>query len=1242
MSSLQNRKLKIFSANPGRLTVTVFQDGSAADGDATSGYRFDNAFREGAQSPGTTSRDMRVDVILGTLSHDPDNGRSFSFRLKGAGQWAYNQYPAISVQPNDRVKFYADAPTNNAAVATPAWHLNNQAGQVLIFDGWVDDFRSTGSEEVTVTCRDAFWRANDVRLKRDTTNGVEVPKIAFNLDPSSADFVFSYHRLTPSTTGIGSPTNMADRRMTVREILLKLEEEYAAELQAIGVIPGSSIFESGDLAGLTHKPGPIVLEDVGWTDALRQILGSWAPDMRMVIDPRTSKWRIVRAFGALKPTSTTLKLNTYSERVLSGGAYRTRIQVANPAVLSATPGTDGYTLRLQSTYDPQRSYVATVRSIAGDVVVLNEDLGAENTFFYPDIVLPAEADVLPTLSIDHDNVVDPSSLEMSVDLRDVYSRVVITSTQQMTEQHRATWIPGVTQPDTPNSIYPGWDQTFEQIWRNADEDREGDAGRDEGVGMRVWAIVEGTGVVDLYIPYAQSAHGNDHTPNEWVGASIWVISSGGVNWRGQNATFRITENQHEDDVGNGDPGLRIRIATSDWSTPTGGAFLAGESVGLDDADRVQIQASFSYPATTDVNRRWEIGRKFVFTTQNLKTDSSTHVQTCTLPQFTIHDGTGRSRVELGLNPNLTNPPNNTQPQGAWERLDLGGIGSHGIFRRAFYTQRVAKSQSGPSPWCDRVGYTPPKAVEATWETTTNTFRQAQYPPGGAYDGLAYRTYGIQRTKTYPARSWISDDQQADYEALAERLWRAHQRVNHRGSVTVYGALEHLAWFDLGIRAAYYHRLFPAGAGGILSQFWSVVIGVNVDLENDSVQFNFDPDSGLRKLDIETFEDLAIREVSKTNALEDEMRRIRDMVQCLAGARPAATSPGQCDSSIAHGPRNTNVSVKVERKNNLANGMGETSIANGSGGGARPSTHGGLARETVIRDAAGNYFLVSEGGSIVPGTVTGSEFAATPSATTTPVTTQSQASEAAAAALAAVLGLTPVVTPPPIFSELLATGEDGEGRTVFTVKHTGLTAGQLDGGEIHVLDFDPDNVRAGYPILATGTSTVSVARITEANPGYQTPVILWHPRAPRPTPVDPWPAGGLLVKDRDGGYAVVECGTGKLHAVKVDFVARTITADAAGKVKLGLGPEVGTGSVVYDTTKGFAGEVASETIGKGAGQVGYSDPLGLTAARDVEEALTTIFRHLYNNPADPFFETTAVGGLDFSDTIQTGHLVTIGG
>lgn len=1235
MSSLTNRKLKVWSASP-RQTVMVFQDGTATDPDVTFGFRFDDAFRSGAGTSPPTGRSW---IWVSKITNDYDTGPTLVLKYVSTGAWFYNQYPGIAFQPNDRVEFYCDAPSNNAAVLTPAWHLNGQAGQVMVFRGWVETFESQGGV-ISVTCRSALWRANDVTLMRDAANGIQIPKIAFNVEPDSPEFLFSVKKTatTPQVTyGTGSPQSMTDNRMTLAEILNYLQASYGAELQAAGVIPGTTIWSSSEVASLTIKPGPVVLEDVGWTEGIRQLLSAWAPDLRIVVDPRTQIWHLVRAMASMKTTSTTLVAP--SERVFWSGAWRTRVTVAagGGALFSNVFGQDGFFARLIDAADPSRTDLGTVFGVAGDTILFHEDLVPAGTYELPDKLLPMQAEILPTLPVNFDTEIDPQSLSLACDLHDVYSAVNIASINLKTDVQRGQWNPGIAAAQGQLGVKKGWDAAYEALWKPQDADRERDQGPD-GQGIPVYKYDTGGtgGNYRLFVAYEDTQYKDDHLDDEWLGCSLWVLTANNFNARPFNFSFRIARQTGTSDIGNGKPGLVLEIATTTFPTAVGGVFVTAlNAVGSQVPDKVAITQSFMFSTTTDTNRRWEVGRKWVFTSTTLHaSDTSPHQFGCKLPQFSIHDGSGLARQEIGLNPNLTHPPLNVQPGQNWIRADGGQgplYGQFGVFRRAFYTQRPATGLTG-TPGCDRQGWNPPRAIEVEWETTTTTIRNARYP-ASVYDGLAYRYFGIQRVRNYTAQHWFNDSQNATYEDLAYRLWNAQNHINYRGAVTCLGAKEFLAWIDMGIRVGFRTQMFPAGGGGILTQFWGILNSIEVDLESldGKVNMSFDADSTLKNLALTVFEDLSVTQASKVMDIAAIIRKQSELPECLAGARPTATSPMQCDSLLSSGGRNVGVRVRVPTKDNLGVGLGIAAMGVASGGAGGTTTHGPNATETVFQDLQGNPFLITSGEAILPGTQSGAYVSPNAGSAATPSTLVSQAQSAASAA-ATMWGLTPQVTPGPIMSSIVTTAVNAEGNTVFTIRHSGTPQDALASGKIHVLDLDGTVVRGAYPILGNQGSSIVVAPTGHPSPGIDTPCVLFFPPAPRPA-ASSFPNGGLVVRDPNGLYGVIDYASGVLYPGKSSATeVNAIEKDPTATMLLRLGPRtLDGGAVQYDLAGGFPAALAGA---HGADSVGYNPPDKLVTASTVKTALDYIFKTLI---AQGVYEEGAFvrGQFDFSDASRSG-------
>ncbi len=1146
--SLTNRKLKVWSSSP-RGQVTVFQDGTAADGDATSGYKFDDAFRSGALEPGYSGRTGLVWVHVQSLAMEWEYGQTMSFVVTSPAQYLINTYPNLAIDVNDFVEFYCDAPPNDTNVATPSYHLNDQTGQVRIFRGWVEEVRPEGGRLI-VNCQSAFWRSQDVVLVRSGAEGITIPKIAFNLPKDHADHFYSIKNLGGGDYGTGSAPIQDDALMTLKEILEYLASEYSTDLQNAGVTTQANIFETGDLNGLTIRPGPVIFDSTGFGAAVQSLLNQFAPDMRIFTDPRTTKWRLVRTLAGFSTQSATIS-------GISIVGANSRVFVDDSTPFSTTPGDAGNVVRVVHHTDPNLSTTGIVVGKAGGYVDLSGHLDGHylTAFIVGAKLIPMQAEVLPTVGFSYDTDIVAGSLVMSRDARDVFTAVSIVSTHHETTTMRLPWTPGGV---GTQDVEPAWDRSMDQFWKeDADPNREHDYGT-EGDGLEIYTIdALGTGgTYRLTAAAEDSVFGDDHVSQEWVGSTLWIFTADGTSVRGQNYHYTVLANENIGDIGDGRPGIRFRIQSTTLVADVGGTLLAADTDPS--GDRFGINSSFSFRTTTSFNARWAVGRVWKFTDVSLQSGGATlHNTTCTLPQVMVDDGTGINRQEMTLHPNLQHPLANEQPTKPF--LDCpSGTGLVCEFQRVFYLGRPAVNRERGIPQaCASGTWQPPKRIEVTYEVTETAIREARYP-GSGYDE-AWRHHGIERTKNITARYWTNDDQTSDYEDLALRIWNVTNKINHRGSVRLKNASEHLAWLDLGVKAAFTTYIFPQGAPAQIRSFWAHVNRIEYDLStlDGTVTLTFDPDNALKRIASDVYEDYFIGSKALLRDLEDRQRKALEIPTCLAGSRPNFDNPYLCDSLITSGNRPSKTYIRLPSKDNLAHGNGETSIAANLSSAGRASTHGMRATETGFRDLAGNHFVVGSQGEINNATLSGGTLTTETSPSTAPVTIGAQAQSSAAAA-AAMWGLTPVVTEPPIFTtvEIVANSTD----TVWTLGQTGWTTNELVGGTLYVLDYNQALHREGYEITANSSTTVTTALLTDALPEEGTRVNIFRKPSPTADETD-FPDGGYVALDTDGNYVVVDPVNGTVSAGTLNGSTNKIEAASGDPVALRLGLDAGNSAVL---------------------------------------------------------------------------------
>lgn len=915
MSGLLSKKLKIWSAAPAA-TVYVFQDGSSSDPDVTSGKRYDAAFTFGAAPSGTTRVSDREWIDLTSLENSYDTGKQLRFRILGRKTWLNDPSGSIQIGPNDRVEFYAERPDADSSVTCASWHLNQAGtGSRRLFVGFVESVSSTPDGGLDVSCRDPLWKAQDVRVERDTTNGISIPKIAFNVPVDAPDYFYSIKIVTTGATPWGSGEAIStDPNMTVKQILEYLDSRYYSKLVTAGVIDSglaSTIFASGDISGLTYKPPPIVVENADFPDLVRQVL-QWAPDMKLIVDHQTTQWRLLRVGLTVKSTSTT----TSSAITSAGGPYYSKVSVTNPALFSASPGVTGNRVRIYSTGNPALNLERTVYSIVGSELRFVEYTPTGGGGFGSGSrIIPIDGLALPSLTVSVDDC--PRGMpQIALDLDKVYSAVKIYSVNQVTTSETVPW----NSTDlAAGALQPGWKTSYESAWSDKDKDRESDFGSD-GKGCKVYKI-DNDGTYDrLYIRYTDSDYGTDHVNDEWRGCSVHVWTQNGADIRGQDKTFRIRANGSVSDVGDGTGGIRVTLDCAPGAfltyvpnfKPVNDVSATEDRVCLTHSMRFQNTVSAnSLPAEN--NARWEVGRKWSFTDTTIRFDlsSAPHVASCTPLKLQVDDGTGAPRRIVAMTSNLGYPSRNQNLAGPWVQVAGGGPGSFQVYRRnSFYTRTPAAT---PCP----AGYQPPRLVQVEYERTTTTMRTARFPASG-YAGTAYERFSLTREWSLLAHDWTADNQDADYAVLAERLWNEFSKGHQRGTVTKPGVKERGVFLDLGILANLTTGLAVQTQSSMVLGFWGAVTRTVLDFQRDMVTYEFDSSSAFADLAFEVYEKMGVQVAAQVADLAAQIQKLGELPKCLAGAQFGETPVNLCaDQVYLHGGAPITPRLRQTAKDNQA-------------------------------------------------------------------------------------------------------------------------------------------------------------------------------------------------------------------------------------------------------------------------------------------------------------------------------------
>lgn len=1172
MTALLQRKLKIRSQGPaGR--VMVFQDEADADGDVTSGYRFDNAFAGGAQRPGTTARADLEFVELTSLDHDYENGKGLKFRVLGRKAWIDNSAGTCRINPNDRVEFFAEAPTANGTIETVDWHLNEATpgDQVRLFYGFVESVEPQSDGGFQVTCRDALSKSNDLIVRREF-GANDLPKLAFNLAEDAPDWYYAYKKTNAAGSpvwGLGESGETA-HRLTVAEILDVLQDQYEAELQSEDVLPaGVDLFDPADLALLTTKPGPIILENTGFGQAVREIL-KWAPDHRLVVDHQVGTWRIVPWGVALTADAVEL-IGQYEDLGANPWGSELVMTSADVGQFSATPGATGNRLRIYDALDPSIHEEATVYSIASSThgignweLRLNQTLSRQ--YAIASRIAPYHAETLPTLLQSIDDC-PPNGVRLVKDLRDAYSAVQIVSIHQETEVRDEL----STRLSAPR-FKPAWLPDFEAQWRLADKDRLADLGKDLE-GMHVYELTDdGTRDV-LVVAYEESQHGAQHTDQEWKGCSVWVQTRAGADVRGNDYTFEVRGSEHLADIGDGREGLKITLEGSlgDFiaAVTTFGTTVAPASA---EVDRIHISSDYRFSTTTGNNKRWEVGRKYYFDVADHIQDATSgpHSITCSPPKVVVNGGLGTSRRVPTINPGLGYPAQNWQTKGPWEFLGGGGIGTTLIFRRkAVY---LAEPAGGPCP--GGTGYQSPESIAATAEITKNTVRVARYPGGSVHAGHAREAYNLTRQLDLSAEDWTNDNQTADYEALAQKIWNAFQQAHQRGSIVLKGIVEHGVWLDLALRVQLGTSRGTPDTTSAVAGFWGSVTGCSYDFAQDTVTLEFDNKEEFALLVEAVYETLSIGVKAQAKQAFGRAVAAQQLARCMSGSIGDNSPTNTCATTVrSPGGRPVGPPIKLGGKDNQVNalvptgdGVANTGPSGGSGG--QYSTHGPIATQTTFSDLEDRRFQVDEIGAIIPGTVAGGEFTPAVTAQANPVGIGSR-NQREAEGLAAMFGGLDLAheDDTPTFLHLGA----GSTTTDIEVAAPVLADDAIGGGQLFVLDYLDRMPRQVYDV---DSITANVIKLTGAIadaagvPGEHVLAIFVPKRKPKPDPAD-FTDPECFGFQQDGNWFVFEPdgATGTVYAV--DEAAGLLSKKTSGSTTLTLsyGPTAGDAYTQVETNVG---------------------------------------------------------------------------
>lgn len=873
--------------------VTVWVDGTPSVPETTPDRVWTNGFSQGSSSG--SLRGDREWIDLGTLRNSYENGKELTFRFIGRRTWCNDPQCSTWFRPNDVVELWAQTPQQRSDVATPPWHLNGApAGSVQrLFYGHVRRVQSTGSG-LEITCSDPRWAANRIIL-RTALGECDIPRIAFNLPKDAPDYVYNSLKLKNAATsppvGTGVPADPNNDRLTVNQVLRYLADKYRSLLVLNGVQDAALdlIFDPADLAGLSYKMGQVALSDCGFTDGVRQILDAWAPHLRLVVDHRTTAWRLVEYGAALKESSTT----------------GTVLAMDGPSGMPACAASD------PSFFVPGKRYrFYGGGTIAAPLYQLSQELVCHHvtggTVFFTGTLLWAfvswkaaalDEFAMPNLVLNLDDT-PRGGVTLALDVDEVFTAVQLWSIYRVTATQEQSWN---RQNLSSGGMQPGWDQTFEQYWSSRDSDREMDVGGGEG--MIPWRVGNDGTNDYLEISYGESQYATRHAPGEWKDTSLWVWTAAGANVRNLKLSFTVLASIEVANVGDGSRGLRLTLASG-----VGGflakapGFVFGAAGGT--PDRVALTQNYGLLKTTKGNnKRWEVGRKFWFTdtTVTFDADASPHVSSCVPMRLWENDGTETPRRAMGMHPGLGYPALNTTPAGAFEQLAGGGIGATMVWRRAQYTRKPTGTPCGRG-----VGWKPPSLVQAEVETTTTTLRAVRYPLEG-YAGTAWLESSYAAQKDIAVEDWAEDGQTLDFAQLAFRLWQTHSSTHQVGTIIKPGARANAIWLDLGVRCSLVSSItsarFAAAAGAgapggsTIEGFWGPLTECALEFASDTVSFGFDNGHPMEDITSELYEKTGITLTSLAQKNAEYARALAQLNECIRGSQTNETPTSMCADRV---------------------------------------------------------------------------------------------------------------------------------------------------------------------------------------------------------------------------------------------------------------------------------------------------------------------------------------------------------
>lgn len=1130
--ALTSKKLKIWHSNG---QVSVFQDGSAADGDVSPGRQYDDFWRTGANISSSVES-AKIGIRLGSMEFGANSPASFSFEI--LDRIVNNVF---DIDLNDLVEFWADTgPALTPSITDfPSWHLNEQTpGQVRLFRGRVVQktprLQTPGRESFTVQCLDPRgWADEAVLIQRDLPGGIELPHLIVNAETDEKGWKPAIKKTndpawpTHATIATGVPTTDGGK-LTIRDLLAYLSDTYATDLSAAGVKEvGVDLFHDDDLEPLTTVLPKMDFVETGFYEAVRRIM-QFAPDFSLTVDPKTTQWRIYRSRQLLVP----------GERALTTAwsdlGSTVEVTVDDGSIFSATPGDPGNWLLLVDANDARFSWYAQVQAKAGAVLTI---FNPGRAYATGSRVYPLESfDVqLPVIPVDLKAGMASASLEES--LSGVFTAVRIVSHQETRSERTAT------RNTLVENLIPGWDDGFETNWNLDKADREEDRGAD-GLGIILYGhTVSGSGKSVFQFLAANSQYGDDHsivsTIAEWQGCAVQLVWHGNADVSRQNPRFasRIESMVYVADMdGAGHPGYSVTVAHDFTTHPDGpGAIYTTSSPGPGSAvDRIKLTHDFSLKdldgnrAPAKLNANFEVGKKWALSDTLMEEIASSAPGCAVGAQISGLAGINQAPVPA-YNPAQGGAPMTLEELNAFwtQRVGAGNFAARGFFLKRPITDLEYGSCGATNP-------PQPPTVEVKYTYITNTVRQVRVPNVG-YGGLANALYGLERERVIMSDRFTDDSQEAIYEDICRALFRDVSEPHHGGDLELIGLKPWVNLADLCCRVQLRNDdwTYYTASLSYINKFRAALSRVVFDFASQHTTLRFARQDALEALEGRVLEDLYVKEPEKEVQRKETEMNLVHAVECLQKPQPPvfSTIPG-CrvqHTAPAGGPGRPGSKPPTLPPKQEGQGTNESSIGvpivNG-GAGRNWVNKGPQGGALIERDYLGQLFLwdhmasqaLSESGST--GTkLTGStkRYMALPQVNR----------DSIKAVVGAFLGGEVAYRGAQVHARIGA----GSTTTVIEIDVVGLKTNEFQGGTVEIIG-EEDLVRPIYDIASNDADSVTLTgAMSEAAPREGAVAVLRGPGLP-PLDETDFPDGGVILTDAAGNLFVVDPTDGTMTSAQL--------------------------------------------------------------------------------------------------------------